>query len=98
MTKNTAYWKNKHAASEKNSPFKVSDEALVKAQKRLDKKELSWDATKPAWTAAASEVAESTGVKGLEGMAKDAIGKGIKKKAPKVADFLKKVEARGSIE
>ena len=97
MTKNTAYWKSKHAASEKNSPFKVSDEALVKAQKKLDKSELSWKANKPAWTSAFGkkgfDVEKSKIARGME----KSVGEWGKKKFPKVADFMESMEKKGSL-
>lgn len=59
--KNMAYWKAKHAASEKSSPAKVSDSALVDAQAKLNSTEL--DFREPGWATAARGIHE--GAKGI---------------------------------
>ena len=57
--KNMAYWKAKN----KTTPTKLSDEAVVSAQKRLDSVELDW--REPGWAKAARGVAE--GIKNIAG-------------------------------
>jgi hypothetical protein len=92
--KNMAYWKAKHAASEK-SPAKVSDAALVDAQAKLNKTEL--DFREPGWATAARGAHE--GAKKVIKKAADAVGGGDPSAdAAQAANVQDIVEKTGNLE
>jgi hypothetical protein len=77
-----------------SSPAKVSDEAVVRAQKQLDKTELKYEA--PGWTKIAKAAAGTKIAKGLGSMLRGSIKKGIATKYPGLSKFLGEVKARGA--
>ena len=80
--------------NEKESPAKVSNEAVVRAQKELDETELKYRA--PGWTKVAKAAACTDIAKGLGSMLRGSLKKGIAKNLPGLSKFLGKVKARGA--
>ena len=77
-----------------SSPAKLSDEHVLRAQKGLDKTELSY--RRPGWTKVAQAVANTDIAKGLGSMLRGSVKKGIAKKMPGFSKFMGEVKARGA--
>jgi hypothetical protein len=77
-----------------SSPAKLSNEAVVRAQKELDKTELKYEA--PGWTKVAKAAAGTDIARGLGSMLRGSIKKGIAKKLPGFSKFMGEVKARGA--